>query len=386
MNTRAQRTERAIVAVVLAAFACLTGCGDSGTRHLTPQATTRIAVADRGNNRVLLYNAPLGTGESATVVLGQADFIGATPAVSATGMSSPADIAEDRAGNLYVSDSTNNRILQFKPPFTNGMSASLVIGQPDFVTGTSSVTRSGLSGPLGLALDGNGNLWVVDDGNSRVLQFKPPFATGMSASQVIGQPDFTTSTAATTASGLGFPGFIAFDAAGNLWVTDGGNNRALKFAAPLTSGMSASLVIGQSVFNFGGVATTATGLDNPAGIAFDSAGTLWISDSFNNRVLGYSEPLTSGMAAGVVLGQADFTSSGAAASQSGFTTPFGIAFDSQGNLAVADTRNNRVAEFKPPLVNSQNAAAVLGQSDFTTAAPATTATGETFPFSVRALF
>ncbi len=374
----------AIVVVALVAFACLTGC-DSGRKHST-QTTTRIAVADRGNNRVLLYDTPLSNGESASVVLGQADFTTATAALTASGMSAPADIAEDSAGNLYVSDTANHRVLQFKPPFSNGMSASLVIGQPDFVTGTAGTTQNGLSGPLGLAFDGSGNLWVVDDLNSRVLQFKPPFATGMNASLVIGQADFTTSAPATTVTGLGFPGFIAFDAEGDLWVTDGGANRALEYKTPFTSGMAASLVIGQSVFNFGGAATTATGLDNPAGIAFDSARTLWIGDNLNNRVLGFTQPLASGMAASLVLGQADFTSSASATTQSGFTNPFGIGFDSQGNLGVADTSNNRAMAFKPPLSTNQNAAGVLGQADFTSAAPATTAAGESFPFSVRALF
>ena len=175
-----QRVAMGIVVPGLLAFACLTGCSNG-------RSNKAVAVVDSGNNRVLVYNYPITTdGQAANLVLGQPDFTTNAPALSATGMIEPADVAEDNSGNIYVSDLPNNRVLQFVPPFTNGMAASVVIGQPNFVTGTINTTQNGLHEPGGMAFDHSGNLWVVDFGNSRILEYVPPFTTDIAASLVIG--------------------------------------------------------------------------------------------------------------------------------------------------------------------------------------------------------
>ncbi len=71
-------------------------------------------------------------------------------------------------------------------------------------------------------------------------------------------------------------------------VVDTGNNRVLEFVAPLFTGMAASLVIGQSSFTSSGSATTQSGLHNPEGLAFDSSGNLWVAENSNNRVLEFT--------------------------------------------------------------------------------------------------
>ncbi|MFZ3213647.1 MAG: hypothetical protein WA188_19250 [Terriglobales bacterium] len=118
----------------------------------------------------------------------------------------------------------------------------------------------------------------------------------------------------------------------------------------------------------------------------DSAGNLWVGDSGNNRVLQFMPPFANGMSATLVLGQASFTTSAAATTQSGLSAPFGIAFDSSGALVVADSGNNRTLLFTPSFSNNQNAAFVIGQADFTTGTAATTATGQTSPTAVIAAF
>jgi hypothetical protein len=146
----------------LAMFAFLAGCGSSSTStpspSPTPPAMHFLVVTDAENNRVLIYDSSFTTDESASVVLGQSDFTMNGTGLTAVGMNDPQDTAEDSVGNLYVSDGDNHRVLQFKPPFTNGMSASLVIGQPDFATGASNVSQNGLNLPCGLAFDSSGNL------------------------------------------------------------------------------------------------------------------------------------------------------------------------------------------------------------------------------------
>src|ERR1019366_2662347 len=79
-------------------------------------ATTTLVVPDEGNNRVLLYSFPVTNGQAANVVLGQSSFSTSAPGTSASTMGSPSAYAVDQVGNLYVSDTLNCRVLQFRPP------------------------------------------------------------------------------------------------------------------------------------------------------------------------------------------------------------------------------------------------------------------------------
>jgi sugar lactone lactonase YvrE len=258
----------------LAALFCLAACGNGGTSGSVVRKTRFLLVSDNANNRVLIYNVPLNSGQSANLVLGQASFTASTASLSASGMNLPVATTQDSADNIYVSDLNNNRVLQFKAPLSNGMSATLTFGQPNLVSGDANTTQNGLRRPGGLAFDSSGNLWVVDFGNNRLLQFKPPFSNGMNASLVIGQGNFISGAPATTNSALRGPHLIAFDASGNLWVTDSGNDRVLEFKPPFANGMAASVVIGQTDFISSASATTASGLAFPTGIAFEGSGNL----------------------------------------------------------------------------------------------------------------
>lgn len=304
-------------------------------------------------------------GSNASLVLGQAKFSTAYTSSNQMGLAGPRDVVMDRSGDLWVADAFDNRILEYQPPFSNGMNASLVIGQAGFGTVSSSVSSGVLSFPSGLAFDAAGDLWVADTGNSRVLEFTPPFVSGMAASLVIGQPSFDSAAPRTTASGLDSPTSVAFDSAGNLWVVDSGNNRLLEFTSPFSSGMSASLVLGQAGFTSSLPSTSQSGLSQPQG-AFAASGGIWVADSGNNRVIEFDPPYSSGMSASLVLGQATYSTAAAATSQSGMSYPLAVTIDSQGNLWVSDSRGARVLEFEQPFSDGMNASFVVGHPDFTT--------------------
>jgi hypothetical protein len=225
-----------------------------------------------------------------------------------------------------------------------------------------------------------------------VLEYKPPFSNGMAATLVIGQADFTHGLAnqgglAPTNATLNDPGFPVVDSSGNLWVPDFNNNRLLQFKPPFSNGMAATLVIGQADFTHGssnqGGAVAANTLNGADGTAFDRSGNLWVADARNDRVLEFKPPFTTNMAASLVLGQADFThnsaNQGGAPTSATLAFPQQVAFDSSGNLGVADSGNNRTLGYKPSFSNGMAATLVLGQADFTSNAPATTATGQAFP-------
>jgi len=384
-----------------------TGGGTVTTGAITTVAvvctpTSSVLVSD-GVNRVLIYDAPITTGQNAAVVLGQPDFTSsnanATPTINT--LNFPIGVAADTSGNVFVAEFSNCRVTQFQPQpqFSNGMNASLVIGQPNFTTPcpvSPVASPTSLGGPFGVTLDHGGDLWVTDFVNSRVLEYVPlpTFSNGMAASLAIGQPDLVSGNAnqggaAPTGATLSSPVNAVFDHSGNLWVVDSANNRVLKFtpSPSFSTGMAASVVIGQPNFtsaapNQSAAAPAANTLSQPLGAAFDSSGDLWIADANNNRVLEFvpQQPgsvFTNGMIANLVLGQLDSVSSGSGSTASTMNFPIAVAFDAKGNLFVTDQSNSRTLVFAPPFSKGMNATFVLGSPQGVTAA------GETNPWGVN---
>jgi hypothetical protein len=148
------------------------------------------------------YTAPFSTAELPSLVIGQPDLTTNAQGSGATGFDSPWGIAFDGTGNLWVVDAADWRVLEFKTPFTNGEAASLVIGDPDFALTLDPDRQSSLSNPRELTFDKSGNLYVADGIDNRVMIFSPPFSSGMKATKVVGQPDFNSLGESVGASGL----------------------------------------------------------------------------------------------------------------------------------------------------------------------------------------
>jgi uncharacterized protein (TIGR03437 family) len=217
------------------------------------------------------------------------------------------------------------------------------------------VSATSLSGPGGLAIGPNGDLFVADSGNNRVLEFPSGAGSGAAAVRVFGQPGMTTSvrqqaSAQTLATPLG----IAVDPASNLYVADAGANRVVIFPntqnAPV-AGSAAAFVIGQANFSTSGAGTFKTPID----LAVDSSGNIYVADNGDNRVLIYPSlvflPLSGGTPTGVVgqpsfaSGAANYNSPDGLATAEGLSSPVGIYLDRQDTLYVGDTGNNRVVQF-----------------------------------------
>ncbi|HSP66594.1 MAG TPA: hypothetical protein VLN48_02630, partial [Bryobacteraceae bacterium] len=298
-------------------------------------------ISDFGNNRVLSYPPnDIFAYASATKVLGQIDSSasqadafnhnapnlveGREVWVSNSGILGGAIVVDKNSNppHLYIADTFNNRILGFRDARVVGADvrsvlatkADIVIGQPDLFRTTKNCTvtslnapctgdpetpnDTGLSQPIGLALDAQGRLYVADSGNGRVLRFPAPFehALGIQRAELVlgqlgfGLPDLTTSQR-TMRSPYGLVVFTN----GNVGVSDTSDNRVLIFRKPagggdFVSGQPASAVVGQSSFSTASVPAqpTPASLNGPLGLAADDSDRLHICDFRNGRVLIFS--------------------------------------------------------------------------------------------------
>ncbi|EQD54199.1 NHL repeat containing protein, partial [mine drainage metagenome] len=250
------------------------------------------------------------------------------------------------------------------------MPASIVLGQENLwnssLNPAGPVNGSNLGGgSYAMTFDAHGDLWVTDWYGNRVVEYVPPFVDGMSVSLVLGQSNFSGTSGESAAAQLNEPDGLAFDSQGNLWVSDYGNNRVVEFRAPFSDGEAASVVLGQPGFNRSVGRTSATTMNGPGGLVFDGS-TLWVSDYSSNRVIGFPAPQTTGEAATIVLGQQNLADFGAATSAVNLSQPDYVAVDAHGNLWVADYGNNRAVMFPAPLSTGEAATVEVGQANFTT--------------------
>ena len=347
----------------------------------TPQAVAvdhsvvpnHLYVTDAGNHRVLAWRSieALENGASADLVIGQPDFLSwgsqcDNAAVTGATLCSPSGIAVDGAGNLYVVDQGNNRVLEYNDPFTTDTQPDLVFGQGGSFTSSAcneggTISAATLCNPSGVAVDSTGNVYVSDSANSRVLEFDLPLVTDTEADRVFGQAGrFDTGTCdgdGVGADSLCNPGALTLDQSGNLYVEDAGNFRALEYDTPLTNA-SANLVFGQGDSFTGAtnpcpLAPTPGALCSPSGIAVDSGGNLYISDRSFARIQEYNHPVMTGITApAAVFGQPGFSSG--QCNQGGvgagsMCLPSGLATDPEDDLFLADFGNQRVLEYVKPL-------------------------------------
>jgi DNA-binding beta-propeller fold protein YncE len=337
-----------------------------------------------GNHRVLSWPSAVAftNGQAADIVLGQADFVsslsnrgGANPAKNT--LSDPRGVAIDKDGHVYVADSGNKRILRFDPPYSNGQDAKQVFGQAgDFTTANqaqlNTATADNLGNPDGIALDSAGNLYLADLFLKRVLIYNTPATTDTSADIVIGQPDFNSADAnqggATPAKNtLNNPEGVAVDSNGNLYVADQGNNRVLRFDAPLTTNKDASRVFGQPDFATDTAGTSSTKMNTPVAVGVDPlSGNLYVADSINNRALEFADPANDSTADRVFGQGGDFatgTANKGGVSADSLADVGGVVLDAAGNLIAADRINHRVLRFDAPPAADDDADGVRNSID-----------------------
>ena len=309
-----------------------TGANLSNPFSVVMDGSGNLYIADQGNHRIRKIT-PAG---SITTVAGNGSYGsgGDGGQATAASLANPTGVAIDGNGNLYIADSQNNRVRKVTP--AGSITTVAGTGTAGYSGDGAAATAASLANPTGVALDGTGNLYIADQQNHRIRKVDlSGTITTVAGSATAG---FGGDGGAATAAKLNSPTEIAIDGGGNLYIADSQNNRIRK----VTPAGSITTVAGNGVAGFGGdggAAITAN-LNNPFGVTVDGSGTIYIADASNHRV----RMVTS---AGIIStiagdGTAGYNGDGGVATASSLYSPGGVVVDGSGNVYIADSQNNRL--------------------------------------------
>jgi hypothetical protein len=298
---------------------------------------------------------PLAPGTIITVAgTGTQGYSGDGGPATAAELNAPAGVAVDTAGNLFIADFRNHRLRKLSPDGTiTTVAGKGGVGGPEGgFSGDGGPARDAqLNLPLYLAFDGAGNLFITDYGNNRVRRIG---VDGIISTVAGKGPSgefrgtYSGDGGLATKASLNGPLGPATDAAGNLFIADALNYRVRKVGLDGTI----TTVAGNGVHSNprDGSLANKTQLGTPNGLARDGAGNLFISDQFNHQVYKVGpDGLISTVAGGGPRGYGNggYSGDGGPARDARFDLLHGLAVDSAGNLFVADASNHRIREIGP---------------------------------------
>jgi len=209
-------------------------------------------------------------------------------------------------------------------------------GTPGFAGDGATATAAQLNTPGGIALDAAGNLYIADGGNNRVRKVTAAGVISTIAGK--GTAGFSGDGGAATAAELKRPTHVAVDATGNVYITDADNARIRKVSPTGTI----TTFAGNGMLGFAGDGGPATDgkLYQPAAIKLDATGNLYIADGFNQRI---RKVTTAGVISTVAgKGTYGFSGDGGSAMFAEFNGTQGVAVDAAGIIYVGDKSNNRI--------------------------------------------
>jgi sugar lactone lactonase YvrE len=248
----------------------------------------------------------------------------------------PMGMAVDGAGNLFFSDSNNNRIRRVDK--VTGLISTLAgNGNPGFSGDNGLATAALISGPSALVLDGAGNLYFADTGNDVVRRISATTGVITSVAGIGTQHGYSGNPSQGTVALLNQPYGLALDTAQNLYIADTSNNVIRELA--LSSGVITT-VAGTIGAGYVDGPATAAKFSTPWGLSITPDGTLYIADQ-NNNVIRKVTP--AGIVSTVVgSGTRGFSGDGGPGSSASLNSPAAVAVDVAGNIYVADSGNNRI--------------------------------------------
>ena len=258
---------------------------------------------------------------------------------TSAGLSGPGAVCFDRAGNLYIADSNNNKIR--KVTKATGI-ITTVAGKngPGGYNGDGILaTSASLYGAAGVCVDDSGNIYIADNSNHRIR--KVTAATGIiSTIAGNGTSGFSGDGGLATAAQFYYPSGVTMDTAGNFYIGDWANHRVRKVTA--STGIITT-VAGNGINGFagdGGLATSAS-LTYVHAVGLDPAGNMYLADITNNRIR--KVMASTGIITTVAgIGTQGFSGDGGSALSAELNRPYAARIDSLGNMYIVEQYNQRV--------------------------------------------
>ena len=288
---------------------------------------------------------PVANAQTITVYAGSGSqtYNGERIAAVAAGIGKAAAAAMDEQGNLFYADAVNNRIRKIDA----GGKVVTIAGNgiagytPDGVQ----ATDAAINQPSAIAIDAEGNIYFAEYLNAVVRKIdKKGVLTTVAGSAVNG---YYGNTRPATEAKLQGPSGLAIDKAGNLYISDADNNCVRKVdkatgIITIYAGNAKGHGTGRGGYTGDGGKAIAAQLNQPGSLAFDGAGNLYISDCFNHCI---RKVTTAGIISTVAgTGTAGYNGDGNVATTAQLSFPDGLAVDNEGNLYISDNGNSRLRE------------------------------------------
>lgn len=287
-------------------------------------------------NAIIHKISPSGILSVVAGTLNTNGFSGDGGAATAATLNQPKGIVVDAAGNIYFTDQGNSRIRKIS---TSGIITTIAgTGANGFSGDGGPATAAKLNLPWGLAMDASGNLFICDTYNLRIRKI----STSGIITTVAGSdnPVSYSDSVGATSVGLQTPFTIALDATGNIYYSENYSFRVRKISP---SGLL-TIVMGNGV-NAAPADTgmaTASPLYSPSGLCLDNSGNLYVSINGNYNVIRKINLSTGRISAVAGSGSIGYSGDGGPATAAQLSNPTGLIFDNTGDLLVADLDNKRL--------------------------------------------
>jgi hypothetical protein len=310
-----------------------------------------VYIADYGNDTIRKVDT---SGIISTVGNGVGTFSGDGGPATAAAINAT-DIAVDLAGNIFIADDERYVIRKVGASGTISTVAGNRVNGVEYIGSRSDggpATAAQLYSPNGVTVDSAGNIYISETDFYNTIRKVTPsgIISTIAGDSIFGSSGYSGDGGPATAAQLSYPRGLAVDLVGNLYIADSGNS-VIRKVAP--SGIISTIAgNGTSGYSGDGGPATAAQLDTPWDVAVDSAGNIYIADSWNNCIRKVDPTGVITTVAG--NGTQGYSGDGGPATGAQFYIPFGVAVDLQGNIYIADSGNNRVRKvfaFEQPVAH-----------------------------------
>jgi sugar lactone lactonase YvrE len=252
-------------------------------------------------------------------------------------LSAPAGIAFDTEGTLLLADHHNGCIRMVE---TTGVIDRLwgTCGAVGYSGDGGPALDAQLNDPIGIAIDGDGHLWIADELNGRIRRVNVDGSIETVAGGGTVKPANAKDGTRATKLRLSHPSYLAIDGSGNVYFSDFLENVVMRIDT--SGGVTRIAGTGKAGYSGDGGPATKAELSFPTGLALDGSGNLYISDAENNEIrMVDAEGIITTVAG---TGEAGYSGDGGPAVEAQLQAPAGLAIDPSGELVIADQGNNLV--------------------------------------------